>query len=228
MPGGHGRTGGAARASLRAAGEALITLGVVVLLFAVYLLYGTGWSATRDQAALEQELARQWAGPPPPGPSASRPPATPATPAARPGSPVAIVAIPALGRDFRRVVVEGVGPSELEKGPGHYPGTAMPGQVGNVVIAGHRTTYGAPFSRLDELSVGDTVTVTDRGGAYQYRITGAEVVAPSDTAVVLPVPRRPGQAPTRRLLTLITCTPKYSAKARLVLTGEMAPRPPPA
>jgi sortase A len=126
-----------------------------------------------------------------------------------------------LGEDYRYAVVEGVGPEELKKGPGHQPGTAGPGQLGNMVLAGHRTTYGAPFGRYDELAAGDEVVVSGPTGSYTYRISGTEVVDPSDTAVVLPVPRQPDAQPTKRLLTLITCTPKYSAKQRLVISGEM-------
>jgi sortase A len=89
------------------------------------------------------------------------------------------------------------------------------------VLAGHRTTYGAPFGRFDELAAGDDVVVADETGSYTYRISGTEIVDPSDTAVVLPVPRQPGAQPTQRFLTLITCTPKYSARYRLIITGEL-------
>jgi sortase A len=78
--------------------------------------------------------------------------------------------------------VEGVGREELKKGPGHYPGSAMPGEVGNLVLAGHRTTYGAPFGRYGELEVGDEVTVERRDEVFSYRIISREIVAPDDVS----------------------------------------------
>lgn len=216
------------RALLRLTGELLMTAGVVLLLFAVYELYGTGLTTAREQSRLERELAQAWA----PAPRAAAAPRQAAAPARPPslGAPVAVLTVPKLGEGYRHVVVEGVAREELKKGPGHQPGTAWPGQVGNVVLAGHRTTYGAPFGRFDEIAAGDEVVVTDATRTYGYRISGTEIVDPSDTAVVLPVPRQPGAEPTRRLLTLITCTPKYSAKYRLIITGELvspADRPAP-
>ena len=208
-----------------------MTTGVVILLFGVYQLYGTGLSTAREQSRLERQLAQNWAAAAPPPaagqpaqPAAPTPPAA-ATPPPRLGAPIAVLTIPRFGEGYRHVVVEGVGREELKKGPGHQPGTAWPGQVGNVVLAGHRTTYGAPFGRFDEISAGDEVVVTDATGTYTYRISGTEVVEPSDTAVVLPVPRQPGVEPTSRLLTLVTCTPKYSARYRLIITGEMVTGP---
>ena len=225
------------RAILRFSGELLITAGIVLLLFVVYELYGTGFTTAREQARLERELAQAWETPPPP---ADRPaegvhpaeavrtaegmhPAEAVRPAQAPGlgEPVAVLTVPMLGQDYRHVVVEGVGREELKKGPGHQPGTAAPGELGNAVLAGHRTTYGAPFGRFDHIAAGDEVVLTDATGAYTYRVSGTEVVEPSDTAVTLPVPRQPGAEPTQRLLTLITCTPKYSARYRLIIRGEL-------
>lgn len=198
-----------------------MTAGVVILLFAVYQLYGTGVSTARAQDRLERQLAVEWGAPPAAQPSAPSAPSVQPVRSPELGAPVAVMTIPRLGEDYRHVVVEGVGREELKLGPGHQPGTAWPGQLGNTVLAGHRTTYGAPFGRFDELAAGDDVVVTDETGSYTYRISGTEIVDPSDTAVVLPVPRQPGVEPTRRLLTLITCTPKYSAKYRLIITGEL-------
>lgn len=214
---------GLGRLLLRSMGELLMTAGVVILLFTVYELYGTGLTTAREQSRLETKLAQAWAAPP--RPAAARP--AEAVPAAEPpalGAPVAVLTIPRLGEDYRHVVVEGVGREELKKGPGHQPGTVWPGEIGNTVLAGHRTTYGAPFGRFDEIAPGDEVVLTHATGTYTYRISGTEIVDPSDTAVVLPVPRQPGAEPTQRLLTMITCTPKYSAKYRLIITGELISR----
>lgn len=216
-----GRRPSVVRTVVRTFGELLITGGLVILLFAVYVLYGTGLTTARAQAQLEDQIAQTWSEPAP-RPAVAQEAASeqPAPPPAL-GAPVAVLAVPKLGRDYRHVVVEGTGREELKKGPGHQPGTAMPGELGNFVLAGHRTTYGAPFGRFDELGVGDEVSVTSQSGSYTYRISQVEVVDPSDTAVMLPVPRQPGAAPTERLLTMITCTPKYSASQRLILTGVL-------
>lgn len=196
-----------------------MTLGVVVLLFGVYSLYGTGLQTARAQSELRDDLRQSWATPP-------RTPGEPATtPAPVPppvlGEGVAVLRIPRLGQNYEPVVVEGVGREELKKGPGHYPGSAMPGEVGNVVLAGHRTTYGAPFGRYGELEVGDAVTVERRGQTFTYRIVSREIVAPDDVAVLLPVPRQPEATPKQALLTLITCHPQYSARQRLILTAAL-------
>lgn len=237
-----GRRRALADTALRLTGELLITAGVILLLFVVYELYGTGLTTAREQAKLERELAQMWATPPPAlaGPAQPVPPARPVLPGqpvlpdepvrqVQPygvGDPVAVLTVPTLGEDYRHIVVEGVGREDLKKGPGHQPGTAAPGELGNVVLAGHRTTYGAPFGRFDEMAPGDEVILTDRVGSYTYRISGTEVVDPSDVAVVLPVPRQPGVEPTQRLLTLITCTPKYSARYRLIVRGELVMQTP--
>lgn len=219
---GRGERRGRGRALLRLTGELLMTTGVVILLFAVYELYGTGLTTAREQSRLERQLAQTWAATSPPAAQPEQP--VPDVQPPRLGAPVAVLTIPRFGDGYRHVVVEGVSREELKKGPGHQPGTAWPGQVGNVVLAGHRTTYGAPFGEFDEIAAGDEIVLTSATGTYTYRISGSEVVDPSDNAVVLPVPRQPGVEPTRRLLTLITCTPKYSARYRLIITGEMASR----
>ncbi|MGI8681140.1 MAG: class E sortase, partial [Mycobacteriales bacterium] len=120
------------------------------------------------------------------------------------------------------VIVEGVARGDLRRGPGHYPGSAMPGQVGNFAVAGHRTTYGAPFGRLDELRPGDAIVLETRASWLTYRVTGTRVVAPNEVAVTAPVPDAPGRQPTQASLTLTTCNPRYSARQRLVVFGLLA------
>lgn len=204
------------RQVLRGTGELLITLGVIVLLFCVYELKVTSLYTAQQQTELEKRLTRTWA-------------SAPATPS-RPGQPAPPPVVPALGSAFARiylptlgrsehVVVEGVGKADLKRGPGHYPGTAAPGAIGNVVISGHRTTYGAPFNRLDELHVGDPIVVETKDFFYTYLVTGLTIVQPTALGETDPVPNRPGVTPTQRILTLTTCNPKYSAKTRLVVRG---------
>lgn len=133
--------------------------------------------------------------------------------------------VPRIGLDV--LVVEGTTASALRAGAGHYAGTPLPGEPGNVGIAGHRTTFGRPFARLNELSPGDEATLTTPFGIYTYRMVPAAdfgggnplVVAPDAVSVL-------EQDPTRRYLTLTTCHPKGSADkrlvARLALVGAVA------
>lgn len=201
------------RMLLRGLGQTLITGGVIVLLFCVYELQVTGIYTAEQQRSLGRELTEQWAAPAP-----SRPgPGAPQLAAFEPGQGIARLYLPTLGADETTVVVEGVGTEDLKKGPGHYPGTAAPGAIGNVVLSGHRTTYGAPFNRLDELKPGDAIVVETRGFFYTYRVTGTTVVLPSAIGETYPVPNTPGAAPMQRLLTLTTCNPKYSARTRLIV-----------
>jgi sortase A len=123
--------------------------------------------------------------------------------------------MPKIGVD--RVVVEGVSVADLKKGPGHYPGTAMAGQLGNMVISGHRTTYGAPFNRLDELQVGDEIVVYDRSGPFKYLVSEKKIVKPTAVEVLDPT--------SDARLTLTTCHPKFSARERLIIVAHLEGTP---
>jgi sortase A len=112
------------------------------------------------------------------------------------------------------VVVEGTGASALRAGAGHYPNTPLPGEEGNVAIAGHRTTYGKPFANLDRLAVGDEILLETPIGRHVYKVTRPPfVVANNDFTVIS---QTPGHT-----LTLTTCHPKGSARQRLVVKAEM-------
>ena len=210
-------TGDVIRTVVRGLGQTLITLGVVVLLFCVYELKITNIYTAQEQNRLEEGLERVWAEPAP------RPVAgTLAQPAAvEIGEGLAVLRIPSIDKDYSQVVVNGVGVEELKSGPGHYPGTALPGEVGNVVLSGHRTTYGAPFERFDELEPGMAVVLETRDTWFTYRITGSEIVAPTAVEVTYPVPGDAQATPTKRLLTMTTCHPKFSAKQRLIVSAEL-------
>jgi len=223
------------RTVLRGLGKTCVSAGVLILLFVAYQLWGTGIAEAHSQATLKKQFAA--IAPPPTtvapatttpqaGPAPSTTAAPPTTEVALPppptGSAVAIIKIPKIGVDS--AVVEGVGVSDLEKGPGHYPGSPLPGQAGNAAIAGHRTTYGAPFYRLNELKAGDDIFVSTRDSAtpWHYQVMFSHVVDPSDVSVLDPT--------TDNRLTLTTCTPRFSASQRLVvvarLLGAVDPRPP--
>jgi sortase A len=138
-----------------------------------------------------------------------------ALPVPPPGGALDHLVIPAIGVD--RYVVEGVAEQDLQMGPGHYPGTPLPGQRGNVGIAGHRTTFGAPFFRLNELRKGDLVYLTDTTGTtWVYSVQRMWVVYPDDVAVL---------GPTQGAeLTLTTCNPRFWATTRLIVRAGLAGR----
>lgn len=195
----------------RGLGQALITGGVVVLLFCLYELQITSVYADRQQDKLGDSLAKQWAAAPQTTPA-------PSVPQTDLGEAFARLYFPTLGkRGLTQVVVEGVGVADLKKGPGHYPGTALPGQLGNLVISGHRTTYGAPFRHVDQLDPGAAIVVETRTAWFTYRVRRLFVVKPSAVEVTYPVPYQRDAVPRERLLTLTTCHPAYSAKKRLIV-----------
>jgi sortase A len=144
-------------------------------------------------------------------PTTAPPPTVPPQPVFAPGDPVARLEIPRIGVD--EIVVSGVGVEDLKKGPGHYPGTPLPGQPGNAAIAGHRTTYGAPFFSIDELVPGDEIIATTYAGRFVYRVTGTVVVPPTEVGVIA------GTSDAR--LALTSCHPLYSASSRIVVTAQL-------
>jgi sortase A len=195
---------------LRGIGQVLITAGVVVLLFCVYELQITNIYTRQQQHALDRTLTREWSAP-----------AGPQLAAYDEGKGIARLYLPSLGTDQVHVVVEGVSHEDLKKGPGHYPGTDLPGALGNMVISGHRTTYGAPFNRLDEVHVGAPIVLETRTSFFTYRVTGTTIVQPDAIGETDHVPYQPNATPTERLLTLTTCNPKYSARTRLIVRARL-------
>ena len=125
--------------------------------------------------------------------------------------PIGRIDIPAIGADY--VVVQGTDTEALQRGPGHYPETALPGQGRTIGIAGHRTTYLAPFLELDKLEASDSIRLEVPYGTFTYEITGTRIVEPSQTEVVRDV--------GRERLVLTTCNPRYSAAQRLVVFADL-------
>ncbi|HLI56887.1 MAG TPA: class E sortase [Actinomycetota bacterium] len=201
---------------LRWTGRALILSGSLIVLFILYELYGTGFITSHDQHRLQHDFAAHVAAakPSPTAPgvtsTASAGSSGPSNPAA--GSGIADIRIPKIGLDM--IVVEGVSVDNLKEGPGHYPGTPLPGQAGNVVISGHRTTYLHPFRNLDQLAKGDPIYLEALNGTtYTYDVTAINTVLPTDVAVV------DNTADNR--LTLTTCTPPFSASHRLIVVASL-------
>ena len=127
------------------------------------------------------------------------------------GDPLGRIRISRMGVNF--VFVSGTGVRSLKKGPGHYDGSAMPGLPGTVAVAGHRTTYAAPFRRMNRLRRGDKITLTMPYGRFTYRVEGLRVVLPQNTGVLKHV--------RHNRLVLTTCTPVDSAAKRLVTTARL-------
>jgi sortase A len=201
-----------ARAGVRGVGELMITFGLVVLLFAAYEVWGKSAIVDAHQDDLDQQLAQEWAPPVAGGPSPSASARALAPP---PGRAVARLYIPRLKKHW--VVVEGVAPADIRYAPGHYPKTAMPGQVGNFSVAGHRNR--ATFWRLDELEDGDPIVVETRTEWHVYAVERTRIVRPQQVEVVRRVP--PGFSRGGRLLTLTTCNPKFDNYERLIVHAEL-------
>ncbi len=203
-------------------GRVLIGLGVLLLLFTAYQIWGTSVQEAHIQSGLRTQLQQETSNDAikralaqesaldklPTGP----PVAAPTTTAPPEGEPVGDIRIPVIG--INQVVVEGTNTPDLRKGPGHYTGTPLPGQAGNASIAGHRTTYGHPFYNLDSVKVGDPIVLTTLQGIFVYDTTKSFVVSPSDTSVVDNV--------IANQLTLTTCNPRFSATTRLVVQATLA------
>lgn len=240
-PGSARRRGGAGpvRLIIGGIGQTLITVGLVLLLFVVYEVWVTNIFADRKQAKVQAQLQEQWDRGEDPLDGKTKLDLPAGTQVTLPiGEGFANLYIPRLGKDFAKTIVEGVGDSQLEEGPGHYPGSAIPGQLGNFSIAGHRVGKGEPFLNLDQLKAGDPLVVETADTWFIYTVlgddasgdptakdatglAGRQIVAPSAVDVIAPDPVHPGQTATRKLITLTTCHPKYSANQRMILHGEL-------
>jgi sortase A len=208
---------------LGAIGRTCITAGVLILLFVAYQLWGTGIREAQAQNRLEDDFAEvledaqrttttsttSTTAPVAPTTTEAAPPIDPVPE----GEPTAHLRIPAIGVD--KIVVEGVSLRDLKKGPGHYPETPLPGQEGNAAIAGHRTTYGAPFNRIDELEKGDEILVETVQGDFRYLVEEQLIVSPSQVEVL--------EDKGDNRLTLSACHPKYSARERIIVVATLAP-----
>ncbi len=243
------------RRTLGGVGRLLVTVGVLILLFVAYELWGTGWFTARDQAHLKNEFRHELAAQQAPStttlPATSAPPVTATTTTTvsptvtnaaiariisrvKEGDPIGIIHMP--WGDY--AVVQGTSRDDLKKGPGHYLDTPYPGQYGNAAIAGHRTTYLHPFSDLDSLHPGETFTIDMLWGRYTYRVATPPVpVLPTDAYVARTGPPLHGAAldhpdsrpASQAWLTLTTCNPKFSASQRLIVQALLVVKksPPP-
>jgi LPXTG-site transpeptidase (sortase) family protein len=194
----------------------LEVIGAIMILFVVWQLWGTSIAQGRAQDQLKTQFDALRAHHHPPKATAAGPSLIAAgvrSPAPPDGSVVAELQIPAIGVD--QYVVEGTTTDDLSKGPGHYTGTAAPGQAGNVAIAGHRTTHGAPFNRLGDLRKGDRIILTSTSDeTLTYIVAGTPAaVSPGDVSVL-------NYFGDDRI-TLTTCNPEFSSTQRLIAVGEL-------
>lgn len=193
---------------LRIVGKTLLGTAAIMGAYILWLLWGTGLYYGQQQDDLRGELEVRID-----AAAAAEPEAEETEPPPQlPGEAYAIMNIPDI--DLSEVVVEGIGKEALRKGPGHYPKSADPWDgTGKVAIAGHRTTYGAPFWDLDKLGAGDQIQLQTEEGVFEYVVSRTRIVAPTATEVTLPT--------TRPTLILTTCNPKFSAAERLIVFADL-------
>jgi sortase A len=206
------------RQVIRTAGEILLTVGVIGLLFIGYLVWGTALRAASAQRALTSELNQQWQRPAARGDAINV--RTEQFNVAT-GQPFAFITIPAFGKQWRFTLIQGTALAQLNVSPGHVPGTQWPGQLGNFAVAGHRVTAGNPFWSLPSMKDGDLVYIETRLNDYTYRVIGKRWVPPTDLGVLDAVPDHPRQRPVKRLITLITCDPAWTGAHRVIVTGVL-------
>jgi sortase A len=203
-------------------GELLITAGVFVLLFLGWQVWLNDIIEGAAQGHQAQQLSQSWKNS---AKGATGPTGTTANPvvAVAPSNATkfGILYVPRFGKGWERPIAQGVGVSDvLDKiGVGHYPGTAMPGAIGNFAIAAHRHAYGGGFENLHTLHVGDHVYIGTKNGWYEYTFRNIQYVQPTEVNVLQPVPMEPGVTPVNRLITMTTCNPFFSTAERMIAYG---------
>lgn len=177
-------------------GRTMIVAGLLLLSFVAYQLWGTGIAEGRSQSA----MATQFVKPQPVQPQF--------------GGLVGRITIPSIG--VSKYVVAGVRLKDLERGPGLFPGSPLPGQKGNVAIAGHRTTFGAPFSRIDEIQDKEKIILESKDGTFTYIVNGEpKIISATDTAVTKTI------NPEIATLILVSCYPKWTSTQRIIVVATL-------
>jgi len=179
-------------------GRTMIATGLLMLSFVAYQLWGTGFTEGRAQNTLATQFVTQ----------------QPAKPQF--GGLVGRISIPSIS--LSKFIVAGVRTKDLERGPGLFPGSPLPGQLGNVAIAGHRTTYGAPFGRINEIQDNTVITLESRDGTFTYVVQGEpQIVEATNVSVVRTTD------PTMATLTLVSCHPKWTSSQRIIVVATLQP-----
>lgn len=217
----------------------MLVVGVSFVGYYAWEFYGTGVVTQKAVDEEKQDLRQQWELPeqtstatPDPGASPGPGPADPtpsldpqaATQAPTRGKAAWLIRIPRLGADYEWPIVAGIETDDLARGVGWFPDSALPGQIGNFALAGHRVTHGEPFRNLLNLRVGDEVVIETRDAIYTYKMTSAPkdlTVNFTDSWVLDPVPGKPGVAPTQAIITLTTCQSFFHTPDRSVGFGVL-------
>ncbi|MEV6737380.1 class E sortase [Streptomyces sp. NPDC051104] len=211
------------RAIVRTVSELCVTVGALIVLFVVHVVFWTGVKA--DGAMNDQigQLQKQWAKGTVRASAAPKSAASPGSPGPyAEGRPFAAMYVPRFGFTWNKPVLEDTAVDTLKKGLGHYKGAAQLGQVGDFAVAGHRRTYGDPFKDFPGLRPGGAVVLTDGTTWLTYRIDkGPYKTVPSDVEVVDPVPRTSGYTRPGRHLTLTTCDPEWGHSHRLIVWAHL-------
>ena len=205
-------------------GELILTIGVVLLLFAFYEAYWTNVESGQLQEEASADLEEQWRNP--------RQKMEPEL-----GEAFAQLYIPTFGSDYHFAIIEGTNEDDLLRGPGRYVDSQMPGEMGNFAVAGHRVGKGAPFNDLGKLETCDDIVVETQTERITYRVlpidgeqadcfngippeyshvVGRHITTPGDVSVTNPVPESDA-APNREILTLTTCHPQFSNAERMIV-----------
>ncbi|MCZ4068798.1 class E sortase [Microbacterium sp. H37-C3] len=209
-------------------GELLLTAGVVMLLFVSWQMWFGDMIIGSQKQAEAAALAQQWQTQAEESPTPAETPTgepEPADPAAipvlaepEPGAEFGIMYIPRFGPDWQFTIANGTAKKAiLDKGHiGHYEGSAMPGADGNMAVAAHRWTSGAPFDPVDRLVVGDAIVIQTQDGWYTYRFRNVEYVQDTAIEVLNPVPQQVDLSANGKYLTLTSCAPKLNMLERII------------
>lgn len=219
------------------AGEVLVTIGVLVLLYIAWDIWLGDYIVGVQQRQASVQISQQWdrdgglTGTPTSSPTAA--PTDSSTIAApvdaaptKNAQDFAMLIVPRFGGDFYRQIAQGVdNASVLQKDGGrigHYASSQMPGAIGNVAIASHRTAFGGAFHNIIDLRVGDSIYIETKSGWYRYVYRNTEYVQPTQIGVIAPVPDQVHVVAADRLLTMTTCNPVLSTKERMAAFAVFA------
>ena len=186
---------------LKSLGLLLVVVGLVVVASVIWELWGTDVVSNAENDRQISQVEQQWSQ------------NSPDSQTKLTKNKTVLIKIPRFGPDYKWVVREGTETDILKRGPGHYIDSGVLGEPGNYAIAGHRTTYGAPFNKLDQLKKGDEIQLETWDSIYIYTVTGKSVVDPTDGFVL--------EATKDATITLTTCHPEFSSRERLIVKGTL-------
>lgn len=210
-------------------GRFLLSAGVLLLAFVAYQLWGTGLHEAQAQDELTHEFEAALAGETPPGDTDEQLPVETAESVNLTdeiGAPIGRIEIPKL--HVKKIFVQGITLEQLNRAPGHYPQTPFPGQAGNASIAGHRSTYGAPFYNIDKLKPGDEIHIETLQGRFTYEVEWSKITKP-DAMWVLDDEYGDDKDPgtLKNTLTLTACHPRMDLTERYIIRAELVGQPVP-